>query len=130
LLIGLVLNVALDLVLLPSLGLHGAVMATTAANFVALTLVYVFSWRFGMRIDAGTWLLSAAPTLLWLGPWAAAVALVVLLIVAGRTRLLFSPDEKRQAAETARGFLHKFHTLTALRWPRAAAEAALEIESS
>ena len=129
LLVGLVVNVALDLVLLPPFGLHGAVMATTAANFVALTLVYLFSWHYGMRIDRGTWLLSAVPALLWLGPVTATVALLALWIVAASTNLLFSPTEKQRTVEVVRGFIGKFNVLTGLRWPRAAAQAALEVES-
>jgi O-antigen/teichoic acid export membrane protein len=120
LLIGLVVNVALDLVLLQRFGLHGAVMATTAANFVALSLVYLFSWHYGMRIDRGTWLLSAAPALLWLGPVAATVALFALWTVAATTTLLFTVEEKRRSVQVVRGFMSKLNGLTSSRWPRSA----------
>ena len=53
LVVGLVVNVSLDLVLLPRVGLHGAVIATTAANFIALLLIYLLNNRLGMRIDRG-----------------------------------------------------------------------------
>ncbi len=119
LLVGLLVNVGLDLLLLQRFGLHGAVMATTAANFVSLMLVYLFSWRYGMRIDRGTWLLSVVPALLWLGPLAAGVALVALWIVAATTNLLFSSEEKQRAVEVVCGFIGKFNVPTGLRWPRA-----------
>ena len=73
LLVGLLVNVSLDLVLLPRVGLHGAVIATTAANFMALLLIYLLNGRLGMRIDRGTWILAAVPMLLWLGPTVAAL---------------------------------------------------------
>ena len=76
--VGLVVNVSLDLVLLPRVGLHGAVMATTAANFTALVLIYLLNNRLGMRIARGTWMLAAVPMLLWLGPTVAVLGLVVV----------------------------------------------------
>ncbi len=118
LLVGLVVNVALDLVLLQRFGLHGAVMATTAANFVALSLVYLFSWHYGMHIDRGTWLLSVSPCLLWFGPWVAGLALVALWIAAVTTPLLFNRAEKLHSLEVARGFLARFANLTGWHWPR------------
>ncbi len=128
LLVGLLLNVALDLVLLPLYGLHGAVISTTAANFVALLLVYLFSWRYGMRIDRGTWLLSAAPMLLWLGPLPACVALVALWIVAACTNVLFSTEEKQHGLDVVRGFVHKLKRLTGWTLP-AAQPGTLDVES-
>jgi O-antigen/teichoic acid export membrane protein len=120
LLVGLMVNVGLDLILLEPFGLHGAVMATTAANFVALTLVYLFSWHYGMRIDRGTWLLSAVPALLWLGPIAASVALVALWIVAATTSLLFTDTEKQRSVEIVRGFITKLGRFGGGRWSRSA----------
>jgi polysaccharide transporter, PST family len=120
LLVGLLVNVTLDLVLLPRLGLHGAVLATTAANFVALSLVYLFSWRLGMRIHRGTWLLSAAPIMLWFGPGPALAALVALVVVAVTTNWLFHRDEKQHLATAVNGFAQKLKLLPGvrrMRWP-------------
>src|SRR4029079_4162150 len=61
LVVGLLLNISLNLVLLPRFGLQGAVWSTTAANLVTLALTYEFSRRYGMRVDRGTWLLTLAP---------------------------------------------------------------------
>jgi O-antigen/teichoic acid export membrane protein len=96
LMIGLVINVLLELVLLPRFGLLGAVLSTSAANFTTLFLTYLFCWRFGMKIDRGVWLLSAAPVLLWFGPLVALIGLVAILLVSLMTNRLFDHDEKNR----------------------------------
>lgn len=93
---GLIVNVALNLALLPTYGLLGAAWATSAANFVALMLVFAFSSLRGMRFDRGTWLLALSPASLWLGPVAAGAVLAGLIVLGGATSWLFGCDEKRQ----------------------------------
>jgi O-antigen/teichoic acid export membrane protein len=96
---GLSVNVVLNLALLPSLGLLGAVLATAAATGVQLTFSYTLNRVNGMRFDLGTLVASAAPALLALGPWIALGALAsvgVTAIVGGR---LLTHDEKRQLTE-------------------------------
>jgi polysaccharide transporter, PST family len=93
--VGLAVNVSLDLILLPRLGLQGAVMATTAANFTALLLIYLLNNRLGMRISLGTWILAAVPMLLWLGPAVAVVGLGVVLAISLATDWLFTQEEKQ-----------------------------------
>ena len=61
LLLGLAVNVGLNLLLLPRLGLLGAVLATAAANFVALMVVVAISRRLGFRVDLGTWVALLLP---------------------------------------------------------------------
>jgi polysaccharide transporter, PST family len=92
---GLLLNIALNFLLLPRYGLEGAVWATTLANLLALVLIYACSRRHGMRVDSGTWLLSFAPAALWIGPWFSlgVLASIGALVVAGEYVLL--RDEKR-----------------------------------
>jgi O-antigen/teichoic acid export membrane protein/peptidoglycan/xylan/chitin deacetylase (PgdA/CDA1 family) len=108
LLIGLLVNVSLDLVLLPRVGLHGAVMATTAANFTALTLLYLLNGRLGMRIARGTWILAAVPMLLWLGPTVATLGLVVVLAVSLFTEWLFTGEERHHLLAPAVGVWQSF----------------------
>ncbi len=96
LLIGLIGNLALNYMLLPRFGLLGAVLATVVANGVALVLIYVFSQQTGMTIDRGTWLVSGLPLLVCLGPWPAAISLVLIASLAFRGNWLFSLDEKQQ----------------------------------
>ena len=107
LLVGLLVNVSLDLVLLPRIGLHGAVMATTAANFTALLLIYLLNDRLGMRIARGTWMLAAIPMLLWLGPTVAALGLVVVSAVSLWTDWLFSHEERQHLLGPATGLWKK-----------------------
>ena len=95
LLVGLAVNVALNLLLLPRLGLLGAVLATAAANFIALMLVVIFSRRLGFRVDPGTWVALLLPAVVCLGPWIAALALVVVALYAAVSDRLFSREEKR-----------------------------------
>ncbi|HEX4142910.1 MAG TPA: polysaccharide deacetylase family protein [Pirellulales bacterium] len=103
LLVGLVVNVSLDLMLLPRIGLHGAVMATTAANFTALTLLYLLNSRLGMRIARGTWILAAVPMLLWCGPIVAGVGLAVVLAISLGTDWLFTDEERHHLLGPAIG---------------------------
>jgi O-antigen/teichoic acid export membrane protein len=96
LLAGLLLNIGLNLLLLPTWGLHGAVWATALANLASLLLVFVFSAAAGMRIHRGTWLLSLAPIALGGGTVAALAMLLILSLVACCSDWLLDADEKRQ----------------------------------
>lgn len=109
--LGLLLNVGCDLLLLPRFGLEGAVWATTAANLVALVLVYVFSRRHGMHVDLGTWILSLAPLSLCLGPWPALAVLVLIVVAATTSNRVFIDEEKRHLREAV---AHGWQRLTAL----------------
>ena len=73
---GLVLNVPLNLLLLPRLGLEGAVLATAAANALSLPLICLFNRRLGFRLDDGLKLVLVLPMLLCLGPWVSLLALL------------------------------------------------------
>lgn len=94
--IGLLLNVVLNLVLLPRYGLMGAVLGTTAANLLVLLLSYYFNRMAGMQIDTGTWILSLTPVALGLSTTTAAVTLAVLLVLCCVSSRLITADEKRQ----------------------------------
>ena len=107
LLVGLCISVGLNLFLLPRFGLHGAVWSTTAANFVALSLVYLMNYWSGMRIDPGTLLLSLTPLALVLGPLVALGVLALVSVGAVTTTWLFTHDEKQQLWAAAQGYLDK-----------------------
>ncbi len=85
---GLILNVLLNLVLLPRLGLEGAVLSTAAANALSLGLTCLFNHRLGFHLDRGAMVVMLLPALLCLGPWAAVLG---LLIVAADAALGQSP---------------------------------------
>ena len=102
LLVGLLTNVACQIVLLPRFGLYGAVWSTAIANFTALVLLYrLSSWQ-GMQVDRGTWLLTLLPLAIAQGRWTALAAVVGVVIVAVSNDRLFSAGEKHEIAETFR----------------------------
>jgi O-antigen/teichoic acid export membrane protein len=95
---GLVLNVLLNLVLLPRLGLEGAVLSTTAANALSLGLICLFNRRLGFHLDKGAMLVILLPMLLCLGPWVALAGLATVVADGIWDDRLFSPEEKQQIA--------------------------------
>ena len=64
---GLALSVPLNILLLPRLGLEGAVLATTAANALSLGLVCLFNSHLGFHLDDGAKLTLVLPMLFCLG---------------------------------------------------------------
>ena len=58
LLAGLAVNIVLCGLLLPRFGLHGVAWATSAANLLGLSLIYLFNHWLGMRLDRGTLLVT------------------------------------------------------------------------
>jgi polysaccharide transporter, PST family len=93
---GLALNVSMNIVLLPRLGLEGAVLSTAAANALSLAIVCLFNRRLGFHLDLGVEIVLVLPALLWLGPWVALFALAAVLADAIWGNRLLSSDEKRQ----------------------------------
>ncbi|QDU87441.1 MurJ-like flippase [Pirellulimonas nuda] len=91
---GLLANVLLNLLLLPRLGLLGAVVATALATLLALVGQLIVNQRLGMRLHRGTLLLCAAPAALTAGPAAAALMLCVAMLA---RRVVFSPEELAKA---------------------------------
>ena len=66
--IGLLVNIALNAVLLPLWGLHGAVVATMLANAVMLVGLWAAMARHGFPVDTNTIFLSLLPATLLAGP--------------------------------------------------------------
>ena len=108
LLIGLALNVPLNLILLPRWGLHGAVLATAAANALALWMVCLFNRRLGFYLDDGARLVMALPLVVCLGPWAAMLALTAVAVEAVWGTRLFSPEERRLMSERLDAYARQF----------------------
>ena len=106
--IGLVVNIILNLFLLPTYGLHGAVLATAISTALCLVTVLVFSQRHGMKLDAGTWLLALAPTAIGFGMWPAIVSTVGLAALALTTTAVFTAEERRELAACIRDSLATF----------------------
>jgi len=102
--IGLLLNVGLNLALVPRYGLQGAVWATAAANLLALQLTYLFAYRVGLQPDARVWLATLLPLSLAGGLATALVAVVVVLLLAVASDWLIDAGEKQML----RGVLDKY----------------------
>ncbi len=111
LLVGLVVNIALNRILLPRYGLPGAVWATTVANFVALLLVSSFNRRLGLRLDRATMLVMLAPGLLCWSVWPLLIVVGVVAVLAPTTRWIFSPDEKQLLGEALGSYRDKLRVL-------------------
>lgn len=105
---GLMLSIPLNLVLLPRLGLHGAVLATAAANALSLWCVCRFNRRLGFRLDDGSKLMLVLPMLLCLGPWISMLALALVAADAVWGKSVLSPDERRQLAEGIGDYARRF----------------------
>ncbi len=93
---GLVVNVLLNLLLLPRFGLIGVVGATAAGNVAALGLILLFSRLVGMRFGRGIGWAVALPAVVVLPlPVAAILFAGVVYLAAGSDRV-FSSVEKAQ----------------------------------
>jgi len=106
---GLLLNICLNIILLPRLGLQGAVLATVAANGLSLFLLCRINHRLGFRLDEGTRLVLVLPLLVCWPAWAAVLALLAVAAEAVWGTRLFSADEKRQLAERAADLAKRLH---------------------
>jgi O-antigen/teichoic acid export membrane protein len=105
--VGLIGNVALNLLLLPPLGLLGAVLATTVANAISLALLLLISVRFGMRLHRATVVLLMMPLVLGFGPLVAAAMLLAVMLEAITRERLFNRSEKQLLVEVWNGYAEK-----------------------
>ncbi len=96
---GLVINIAIDLVLIPTCGLWGAVVATTVATAFALATLYWINGRAGMRLERGMVLLSIAPAALCGGVWCGTAAVLLIGALLPFSKTLLTPDERMMLAE-------------------------------
>ena len=92
--LGLVANLGLNMLLIPILGLHGAVMATAAGNLLIVVLMFCLNHRLGCKTDAGIWLCAFVPLILLLSKPLAIVAGIALLVICIATNLFFSRAER------------------------------------
>lgn len=107
LVVGLVINIALNIVLLPIWGLYGAVAATAISSLICLIAILLLSNRYGLPLDLGTWLTAAAPITLAAGPVFAATILLVLLIASLCTNLILNASEHAQLRKLTLETLNK-----------------------
>jgi len=96
LVLGLGLNVVLNLLLLPLWGLYGAVVATALSTAICLAAILLLSRRHGMALDRGTWLVAISPLALSQEALTAAATFGVLVVAALGTNLVFTARERVQ----------------------------------
>jgi PST family polysaccharide transporter len=106
---GLAVNIAVNLLLLPSLGLLAAALAATMANLVALALILYFSRLAGFAVHRGLWIILGVVPVLYFGPWATALVLLALAMGALRSNQLLSAEEKIQLLD---GLKHYWNELS------------------
>ena len=95
---GLVINLALNMLLIPIFGLLGAVLATAAGNLLIVILLFALNHRLGCKTDLGIWLCAAIPLMLLLSKPLAVGAGILLLILCVTTNLFFSQTERQEIA--------------------------------
>lgn len=98
-LLGLGGNVLLNLLLLPWFGLTGVVLATTAANGIALAMTLWLNRCSGMRVEAGTYWACAAPLVLGFGLVPGVSVCCVLVTAIFLTNQLLNRPEKQYLLE-------------------------------
>ncbi len=106
--LGVLVNVGLNLVLLPRLGLQGAVLATATANGTALLLMSLLCRHYGFKLHRGTIVGLLLPISIPLGPWVVLLVLAVVTADAIMTDRFLSREEKQGIIAGAEKYLAKF----------------------
>ena len=97
--LGLVMNLGLNMLLIPIIGLFGAVLATALGNLLIVILLFALNHRFGCKTDFGIWLCAGIPLILIFGKSFAIVAGLVLLVMCVATNLFFSQIERQEIVD-------------------------------
>jgi O-antigen/teichoic acid export membrane protein len=108
--VALVVNVTINYLLLPVLGLLGAVLGTAAANAVALALVFVANRLHGMRVERGTVLIAALPAVFWLGPWVTLAATAVVIVAGLVDSRIFSHEDRKRMFEIGNHYVSRIRS--------------------
>ena len=94
--LGLCVNLVLNMVLIPIIGLQGAVLATATGNLLIVVLLFCLNHRLGCKTDLGIWLCAFIPMILLLSKPMAIMAAIYLVGICVGTNLIFSFDERRE----------------------------------
>jgi O-antigen/teichoic acid export membrane protein len=111
----LVVNIVLNMVLIPTWGLLGAVISTVFATGLALAVLYAINRRNGMQIQPGLIWLSLLPIAICGGALWGSIALVALAAALPFSRTLLTEQDRGVIAEFCRGLLDR---VAAYRSPR------------
>jgi O-antigen/teichoic acid export membrane protein len=99
--VGLATNVILNFILLPLMGLQGAVLATAIATALSLAITLALNQTHGMSVDRGTWILAAAPVACGFGTILAAATASALIAAAMGSNMIFDRSEREELLGTA-----------------------------
>ena len=100
-------NIGLNIVLIPMVGLWGAVIATSIASFALMVLILELNRWIKCPTDIGVWVTAIFPLVLIL-PLAAMLPVVVGVCLAGfKTNWIFTADEKALLLKESRKILQK-----------------------
>ena len=98
------INVVLNLILLPIWGLMGAVVATTVANFLALAVMCLLNHTMGFKLDVGAFMILVVPILILFGPWVSLGALALISLASIFSTWIFSQEEREVMIDTVRTY--------------------------
>lgn len=104
---GLLVNVGLNMILIPRYELQGAVTATWISNLFVLALLIIAIKHAGCRIDRTLLLLILAPLSLLMGSIASAIVFTVIVLLATRTSFVFAPSDIKRTEQ----FLSRFNSV-------------------
>ena len=93
--IGLLVNIIVNLILIPIIGLPGAVIGTACGNGVLVALMILMNHRFGCHMNIGIWICSLLPLILLMSPLVASGLLVAIGLVCLFTNLILNDEEKQ-----------------------------------
>jgi O-antigen/teichoic acid export membrane protein len=101
------LNVVLNLVLIPRLGIAGAGMATMVSYTFLWFVVVGLCVRLGMPLRRNTFVVSLLPLVLLLPRFAAALGLVSIVAISLATGLIVSPEERGRITRELAAFMRR-----------------------
>jgi O-antigen/teichoic acid export membrane protein len=105
--IGLAVNIALNVLLIPAWGLLGTVVATTISTGLALAVLYCLNRGAGMTIERGMLWLSAAPIALCGGAWPATITFLLLIGALPFSKTLLTDKDRAAIADLVRSYRAK-----------------------
>ncbi len=105
---GLIANIGLNMLMIPLIGLWGAVIATSIGNLLVVILVFLFNHRCGCKTDLGIWFMVALPLALLLPPWVALATLALVTYVGFATTWILQAEEKKQISQLVASQLARF----------------------
>jgi O-antigen/teichoic acid export membrane protein len=105
---GLIINLLLNWLLIPALGVNGAVIATATSNAILLASIFYFNRREGCDVGKGVIYCSIFPLVLML-PVTYSICLTLVMAAVGLvTPIIFRAEEKAEIREMTGKALQKF----------------------